>query len=261
MRASRKRRMVSLLAVVTVLGTLIPLAVWRSVTYEPPFYRRLAKMDGQIRRVEADRFVSQTFQLRNDIANEDRWAAIFSDEEVNAWLGEHLVTHFADYLPDGVRDPVVVFELDRVTLAFKLDRGPFTSLVWAVARVQVASDNTIALRLEKIRAGAMPISPEEVVGPIIQRAKAHGLDVDWARERGEPVAHFRYSPSPGRLDVVLERVMVLDGRLYISGRSDRQVGRVSELRLPNRRILQMNFPILRRQSRSETRSSSAGPMT
>jgi hypothetical protein len=261
MRASRKRRIVASLAALAVLGAVVPLAIWRSLTYEPPFYRKLAAVDRQIRRVEADRFVSQTFQLRNDIANEDRWEASFTDEEVNAWLAEHLMTHFAEYLPAGVRDPLVVFDLDRVTLAFKLTRGPFTSLVWAVARVQVASDNTIELRLEKIRAGAMPVSPEEVVGPIIVQAQAHGLDVEWRKDRGEPIAQFRYSPSPGRLDVVLERVVVLDGRLYISGRSDRQAGRVSGLTLPNRRVLQMNFPILRRQPRSPSRTSSASPMT
>src|SRR5690606_35123360 len=145
-------------------------------------------------------------QLRNDIANEDRWEASFTDEEVNAWLAEELVTHFADFLPEGVRDPVVVFDLDRVTLAFKLDRGPFTSLVWAVARVEVADDNTVAMTMEKIGAGAIPVSPDEVIGPIIRQARAYGLEVGWTHESGEPMAFFRYSPSPGRGDVVLERV-------------------------------------------------------
>lgn len=261
MRASRKRRIVTLLIVLVIVGTAIPLAVWRSLTYEPPFYRNLAAKDRQLRRVEADRFVSQTFQLRNDIANESYWEASFTDEEVNAWIAEDLVTHFAEYLPDGVRDPLLVFELDRVTLAFKLDRGPFTSLVWVVARVQVAEDNTLALHLEKIRAGAMPISPDEVVGPIVNRARAHGLDVDWSSDRGETVVYIRYSPTPERLDVVLERVIVLDGRLYLSGRSDREAGRVSDLTLPSRRVLQIKFPIRNRQHRSPSRTSSASPMT
>ena len=261
MRASRKRRFLTIVVSLIILGTAIPLAIWRSLTYEPPFYRNLVSKDRQLRRVEADRFVTHTFQLRNDMANEDRWEASFSDEEVNAWLEEHLVTHFAEFLPEGVRDPLVVFDLDRVTLAFKLKRGPFTSLVWVIARIQVSGENTIALRLEKIRAGAMPVSPDEVVGPLIQRAREHGLDVDLKKERGEPVAHIRYSPAPGRLDVVLERVVVLDGRVYISGRSDRQAGRVSGLTLPSRRVLQMNFPILKRQDRSPSRRSSASPMT
>jgi hypothetical protein len=251
-------------AVLAILATVLPLAAWRSLTYEPPFYRKLADVDRQLRRVEADRFVNQTFQLRNDIANEDRWEASFSDEEVNAWLAEELVTHFADFLPEGVRDPLVVFDLDRVTLAFRLKRGPFTSLVWAVARIQVSDDNTVALTLEKIRAGAVPVSPEEVVEPMIRQAKSYGLDVDWRYVDDEPVAFFRYSPTPARGDVVLEQVVLLNGRVYLSGRSDREAGQVSRVTLPSRRILQMNFPIRSRQphrSPPPSRTSSATPMT
>ncbi|QDV33317.1 hypothetical protein [Tautonia plasticadhaerens] len=264
MRASRKRKWIATAAVLGTLVVLIPMAAWRSLKYEPPFYRKLAGMDRKIRRVEADRFVTQTFQLRNDIANEDHWEASFTDEEFNAWLAEDLVTHFADFLPDGVRDPLVVFELDRVTLAFRLERGPFTSLVWAVARVQVADDNTVALTLEKIRAGAVPVSPEEVVAPIIRQARAYGLDVDWKYVDDEPVALIRYSPTPARGDVVLERVVLFDGRLYLSGRSDREAGQVTGVTLPSRRVLQMNFPIRSRQPHRlspPTRTSSTSPMT
>lgn len=264
MRASRKRRLIATAAVLSILSVVIPIAAWRSLTYQPPFYRKLSGMDREIRRVEADRFVNQTFQLRNDIANEHRWEASFTDEEVNAWLAEDLVTHFADFLPEGVHDPLVVFDLDRVTLAFKLERGPFTSLVWAVARVQVSDDNTVALTLEKIRAGAVPVSPEEVVAPIIRQAKAYGLDVDWRYVDDEPVALIRYSPTPDRGDVVLERVVLFEGRLYLSGRSDREAGQVSDVTLPSRRVLQMNFPIRSRQphrSSPTTRTSSASPMT
>ncbi|RUL88913.1 hypothetical protein [Tautonia sociabilis] len=264
MRATRKRRIVAIVAALVVLGTLFSLAAWQSLTYEPAFYRERAQVDRTHRRVEADRFVSQTFQLRNDIVNEAHWEASFSDEEVNAWLAEHLVTHFAEFLPDGVRDPLVAFDLDRVTLAFKYDRGPFTSLVWAIARVQVADDRTVALTLEKIRAGAMPVSPEEVIAPIIHRLQSYGLDVDWRIVDGEPVAFIRYSPSPARGDVVLERVVILDGRLYISGRSDQDAGRVTRLTLPTRRVLQMNFPIRNRHEHRplpKPRSNSASPMT
>ena len=243
MRSSRKRKiLVGIVATLLVLGVLVPLAIWRSLTYEPPFYRELTSMDRAIRRVEADHFVSQTFQLRNDIANEGHWEASFTDEEVNAWLAEHLVSHFRDDIPEGVSEPVVVFDLDRVTLAFKLDQGPFTSLVWVVAELRVAGDNTIALSLEKIRAGAFPVPAEEIAARITRQARLNGLQIDWRQERGESVAYIRYSPTPGRVDVVLERLSILDGRIFIGGRSDRAAGRFSGLELPDRRVLQMNFP-------------------
>ena len=54
---------------------------------------------------KAKRFGANSLQLRNDIANEPTWEAVFSDREVNAWLAEELVTHFADQLPPEVHDP------------------------------------------------------------------------------------------------------------------------------------------------------------
>ena len=37
--------------------------------------------------------------------------AVFSDQEVNAWLAEDLVTHFADQLPPEVDESARLFEL------------------------------------------------------------------------------------------------------------------------------------------------------
>ena len=217
MRSSRKRRIVvGIVAALLSLGVGGPLLIWRSLTYEPAFYRRHAAVPASVRKAEADHFESQSLQLRNDIANEGRWEAVFTDEEVNAWLSEKLVRHFADYIPTGVRDPLVVFERDRVTFAFRVDQGPITSLVWVVTRARVADESTIALTLEKIRAGAMPVPTEELAPRLTANARSHGLDVRWAEEQGEPVAYIHYSPAPGRVDVVLESIRVLDGQLYIS---------------------------------------------
>ena len=75
------------------------------------------------REVKAKQFVAQSLQLRNDICNEPTWEAVFSDQEVNAWLAEDLVTHFADQIPPRSTSPACSSRLDRVILAFQLDRG------------------------------------------------------------------------------------------------------------------------------------------
>ena len=73
----------------------------------------------------AKKFVAQSLQLRNDICNEPNWEAVFTDQEVNAWLAEDLVTYFADRLPPEVNEPRVLFEPDRIILAFQLRQGAF----------------------------------------------------------------------------------------------------------------------------------------
>ena len=89
------------------------------------------------REVKAKKFVAQSLQLRNDICNEPTWEAVFTDQEVNAWLAEDLVTHFADQLPPEVNEPRVLFELDRITLAFQLQQRGVQSVITVVARPRV----------------------------------------------------------------------------------------------------------------------------
>ena len=128
------------------------------------------------REVKAKHFVAQSLQLRNDICNEPTWEAVFSDQEVNAWLAEDLVTHFADQLPPEVHDPRVLFETDRVILAFQLEKGALQSVITVVARPRVPEENTVELTLEKIRAGILPVPADNILDRIIEHARYRGVE-------------------------------------------------------------------------------------
>ncbi len=266
MRKALRRLTIAAALALPLMGVL--LGVYCVLTYEPPFYRDHSAIPPLRRRAEADHFVAQSLQLRNDIANEEQWEAVFTDDEVNAWLVGELVAHFGDRLPPSVQDPVIAFDVDRVTFAFKVDRGPFQTLVWVVARARVAADHSVALRLDKIRAGALPIAADELVEPITAHAKALGLDIRWEEEDGQPVAFVGYSPTPGRRDVVLERLQLVEGQIYISGRSRPSAGRLTGLSLPSRHVLRSTFPRHRnnqpsrgRSAPSTSKSNSASPLT
>lgn len=264
MRTALKRKW--LLAGLVLLVVAVPAVIYRGLTYVPDFYRTRASVPRVVLRQEADRFVTHSLQLRNDIANEDHWEAVFSDEEVNAWVLEELVVHFRDQLPPNVHDPLVEFDLDQVTLAFQMDQGPFRSVVWVVARAKVVSDNTLALALEKIRAGAVPVPADRIIDQVTERAKAYGMDIEWTEQDGTPVALIRYSLDPVRQDLVLERVQILDGQIFISGRSKRTNGRVTQISLPSRMMLQTTFPTRRKSQGSPVstpsgRRSSTTPVT
>src|SRR3984957_11139909 len=138
----------------------IPVVGWFSLTYQPSYYRDMVLLPSHKRAGKAKKFVAQSLQLRNDICNEPSWEAVFSDQEVNAWLAEDLVTHFADQLPPEVHEPRVLFEMDRVTLAFELEQGPVRSVIWVVARPRVPEANVLEMTFEKIRAGVLPVPAE-----------------------------------------------------------------------------------------------------
>jgi hypothetical protein len=233
-----------LLGAGTVLGVLlgVPAGVWLSLTYQPSYYRDMVSLSRDQRERKARHFVAQSLQLRNDICNEPRWEAVFSDEEVNAWLAEDLVTHFADQLPPEVYDPRVLFEVDRVILAFQLKRRGFSSVITVVARPRVPEGNTVELTLEKIRAGILPVPADNVLDRIIEHAQRQGVDVDWERKDGYPVVVMRYTPNLSRDDVELEELQIRTGQIRLAGRSDRTRGAFHRPRLPSRKVLQSKFP-------------------
>lgn len=233
---------------------IVPVAVWVGLTHQPDFYRRQVTIPVETRRQDARKFVAQGMRLRNDIMNEPRWEAAFSDQEVNSWLAEDLVTHFADQIPQGVHEPRVVFEPDRATFAFQLDQGPMRSVVWVVVSARVAEQNVLALTIEKIRAGVVPIPAEKLLEPITAHARARGLDIRWEHDGDLPVAMIRYDPNAKRRDVVLEKLEILDGQIRLSGRSHRAAGRAAVLMLPSRKSLQSRFP--KRTDHSSSRPTS-----
>ena len=240
----------------------VPTLLWVSLTLQPEFYRNVANLSPERRENEAKKFVAQSLQLRNDIVNEPRWEAAFTDDEVNAWLERDLVSHFADQIPEGVHEPRVAFEMDRVHFGFQLDQGPVRSVVSIVARISVSGENELALTIEGIRAGVVPIPAEQLLDRIANTARSRGLDVRWEKDGKFPVAVVKYTPHLKRRDVVLERLQILPKQVLLAGRSTK--GRaVASPSLPSRRVLQMAFPGRKRkdQSPSSSRSNRSGPLS
>ncbi len=242
MRFLRRHRF-AVLAVLVFLA-LLPLGLRESLRYQPDFYRERVVIAPEVRKANAQQFASQSMQLRNDIMNEEKWEASFTDEEVNAWLAEDLIQHFADQLPEGVSEPRVAFEPDRAILAFQLDQGALRSVVWVVASVQVTAPNELSLTLEKVRAGMVPVPYESLLDRVTEHVRARGVEVAWDRSGPYPVAKLKYQPTRTRKDIRLEQLQFLQGRVRLSGRSEGRRGeeRTAMLRLPGRDRLQAQFP-------------------
>jgi len=261
MRMSCRRKRLILIGAGLAILAAVPIVAWLSLTHQPSFYRALAAVPREQREAKAKHFVASSLQLRNDITNERDWQAVFTDGEVNAWLAEDLVTHFADQIPAEVHEPRVAFEPDRITLAFQLDRGPIRSMIWVVAAARVPEDNVLALTLEKIRAGVVPIPADRIIGPITDKAREHGLDIRWTREQGLPVATIRFQAGRAPTGTVLERLDIRQGQIRLSGRSDRPQGPAAAPTLPTRSVLQLNFPKRNRQSRGSAAPTLRSPTT
>jgi hypothetical protein len=239
----KKTKRLLWVGVVIAAMAAAPGVVWLSLTYQPSYYRAMVLQSREQRQGKARKFVAQGLQLRNDICNEPTWEAVFSDQEVNAWLAEDLVTHFADHLPPEVHEPRVLFELDRIILAFELRQRGIDSVITVVARPRVPAGNTVELTLEKIRAGILPVPADNVLDRIVEYARFLGIDVEWTRRDGYPVVLIRYTPNLQRDDVQLQELQIRTGQLRLAGRSDRTRGAFVRPTLPSRRVLQSKFPM------------------
>lgn len=248
MRKPGKRALTIGLLIVAAL-IVVPATIWVSLTHQPHFYRAMVRVPRERQEAEARRFVTQSLQLRNDIINEPTWEAIFTDQEVNAWLAKDLVTEFADQLPPEVHEPRIVFGLDRITLAFELDQGPVRSVIWVVARPRIAEPNVLELTFEKIRAGVLPVPAEQVLDRIVAHARAQGLEVEQTLVDEFPVLTVRYNTHAEREDVLLEQVQIREGEIRLAGRSNRAKGEVDAPILPTRKVLQSRFPRRRNQEK------------
>ena len=150
---------------------------------------------------------------------------------------------FADADREGYDEVSQLAEdrLHRVHFGFQLDQGPVRSVVSVVARVRVPGEHEVALTIEKIRAGVVPIPAEQLLDKIADAARARGLDVRWEEDDGLPVAIVKYTPDARRRDVILDKLQVLEGQIRMAGRS--QKGRsLARPSLPSRRVLQSTFP-------------------
>ncbi len=242
-RPSKSRRWRwSLLGFGIVMLVLVSSGIWYGFSYEPTFYREVTGPTGPERVRTAERFVQQSLRLRNDIVNEPRWEAIFQQDEVNAWLAEDLVTHFADQIPPGVSKPRIIFEADRLTLAFTYDRGMVNAVVWVNAEVRVVEPNVMELTILEVRAGMVPIDPSTLLEDIVSFGQKQGLEIRReSTSEGLPLVRVAYASGSPERKVALERIQLMPKRLMLGGRS-RRPELAMEFDLPDRQGLADRFP-------------------
>jgi hypothetical protein len=168
---------------------------------------------------ESRQFMRQSTAVFNQIENEPAWCGVFRDRQVNAWLAWDFARKHADILPEGVSDPRVSFNDGRITLGFHVKNGPITTVVSARGRVWLPEPNFVAIELETVRAGALPIPSRLLVQTISSVVQSAGLGVEWRQHAGKPVALVRLTRPEKQAAVRLDRVEVREGMLYLAGRS------------------------------------------
>jgi hypothetical protein len=213
-----------------VLGTaiLLLLACTSGATllillrHEPTFYRRAAVPAGPEREALSGRFSGDASSLLLRIKDSPSWQDTFSEEQINSFLQEGFVRSEANTLtlPEHITDPRVAFDADRIRLGFRYHVGRFSSVVSINMRLWLptAESNTVALEIQGMRAGALPVSAQSILERLTEAADSNNLKLSWYRHNGNPVAILRFQSDP-RTSVRLENLDLHPGKIFIKGQS------------------------------------------
>jgi hypothetical protein len=146
-----------------------------------------------------------------------------TQDEINGWLATELPEKFPKALPPGLSDPRIAIENETVHLAVRYRRsGMDTVLSISGEAYLTAQPNQIAVRLDRARAGMLPVPLARFLHEITAGAAKADVPLRWTEVRGAPVAILRLPldrDEEGRR-VVLEDIRWREGQLLVAGRTE-----------------------------------------
>lgn len=218
-----KRTLATIGMLVFLFGVSISVLVIL-LKHEPSFYRELAIAPSPQRKKASQEFQTHFFDLMNSITNnEANWGDTFTAEQFNSYFQEDLGKSGAleALWQKGIHDPRIALESERVRLAFRYGKGFWSTIisinlkVWLVAH----EPNVVAMELERLQAGAIPITAQSLLEYATEAARQLNIEVNWYRHHGNPVALLRFQADQVRPTVQMLRLQVQSGQLLIAGRS------------------------------------------
>jgi hypothetical protein len=198
-------------------------ALWTLVRYKPNDYLQAAVPPGNDRHKLSEDCQRELSQLWYSVTNQDeqKWVHRFTDKQINSWLAEHFVSSRldAEFLPEGISQPRIVLEPDKLRLAFRYGSGLWSTVVSIDLRLWLVKGepNVVALKLVGFHAGALPISAQSLLESINEKCQGHGIGVDWYRDEGYPVALIRFQAEQPHPTLVLERIKLEKEAIHIQG--------------------------------------------
>jgi hypothetical protein len=218
----RRRSFYLAIAIVLFLLGGSGTAVAFLIRYEPAFYVRAAVPAGKERQQLSDACTSEYInRLIDGVYNKHQWEARFTQEQINSYFAEDLLTKHSleNPLPSGISEPRLSLAEDRIRLGFRYGTGLWSTVVSLDLRVWlvVKEPNVVALEFESVHAGALPISAQSILERVTAVAQQQNIEVNWYRRVGHPVVLLRFAGSnPMSL---LELLELRPGMLRVKGRS------------------------------------------
>jgi hypothetical protein len=218
------RAMLVLLATLVVGAAILLTAAYRASQEVPEFYQAALIREPVQAKAAADELERQVLNLHNEVRRPGRWEARFSQEQINGWLAADLPAKFPGALPRGVSDPRVNIQPEQMQLAVRYQQGDVLTVLSLAGDAYLTDrPNEIAIRIERVRAGAVPVPLGQFLEKIADRATDAGLPLRWTEEEGDPVAlvalplHRREFRGK---NLHVDKLEIGDGEIVVSGQTE-----------------------------------------
>jgi hypothetical protein len=207
------------LLLVSAVGGLLLLLV----LHEPEYYSQTAQPPGPERKANSTLFWKECSDLVSAISNDRKWGAEFTQDEINSFFEEDFGRLGADEtpLPDGITQPRVTIEQEKVRLGFRYGSGTWSTVVSVDFRVWLAvkEPNAVALELQGFHAGSLPISAQSLLERVSDIVRRRNVEVRWFRYGNNPVALLRFQSDQPHPSVKLTGLDLRPGKIVVRGES------------------------------------------
>jgi hypothetical protein len=192
------------------------------IFHEPEFYRRADVPAGPQRRQWSNEFHEEVNNLLNGMINYKVWGARFTEQEINSYFAEDFLRQSAadkGFFPDGISDPRIAIDANRIRLAFRYGKKSWSTIVSLDLRVWLASGqpNVVAVEVQGMRAGSLPISLQSILERFSEAARRQDIEMNWYRYEGKPVALLRFAPGQREPSVQLLHLKLHPGIIAVQG--------------------------------------------
>jgi hypothetical protein len=194
------------------------------VRHEPAAFRRAVLPPGEERARLSGEFKSKFSELTNPwiTDSESDWDVRLTDDQINGYFAEDFKKSRVDehLLPDNISEPRILFEPDKVRLAFRYGKGLWSTMisidfgVWLPKR----ETNVVALQILGLQAGSLPICAQTLLDSLEQTLENNGIQVNWYRYEGHPVALLRFQSEQRDTTAKLTLLKVNQGNIVIRGK-------------------------------------------
>ncbi len=198
--------------------------LWLAVRHVPHFYADALAVDPAIEKQASDKMLRRTVALSNDLRRGGHWEATFTAEQINGWMAIDRAQNHPQLMPHELHDPRLAIHEGQVIVGCRYESGQVITVLSLTADVYLQSPNVLAFRIERARAGAIPLPLKDMTKKLVAACENLGCAVELREVGSDPVLLVTLPVPSGSSHggkVLLESVELREGELHVSGETVR----------------------------------------